>query len=170
MVRWLVQFNVQEGTMGLDISVMEHPVLTEKEDELAWRIHAADPTLAARLDGKPEGKYVGKLGDGFRAGSYSGYNRWREWLAQRVHGVMPSRIWDHPKTYEGKPFFELIHFSDCEGAIGPKTSAKLAKDFEEHRIEVCGNTTAGDGYVELYEDFAKAFKRAAETDGFVIFH
>ena len=27
------------------------------------------------------------------------------------------------------PFWELINFSDCEGVIGPKTSAKLAGDF-----------------------------------------
>lgn len=31
------------------------------------------------------------------------------------------------------PFLELIHFSDCEGIIGPKTSAKLYKDFEKYR-------------------------------------
>src|SRR3972149_5024711 len=58
--------------------------------------------------------YAEKLS--FRAGTYSSYNQWRDQLAQLAQGA----------------FLELINFSDCEGAIGSKTSTKLLKDFQDH--------------------------------------
>jgi hypothetical protein len=63
--------------------------------------------------------------------AYSSYNRWRERLCAVVLGVQPDQVWNYPEHFAGKPFFELINFSDCEGVIGPQTCAKLAKDFEE---------------------------------------
>lgn len=63
----------------------------------------------------------------FRAGSYSAYNEWRDWLAKVAGFASAEECWDRGKL--GDPFFELIHFADNEGVIGPKVAAKLAEDF-----------------------------------------
>src|SRR6185503_149712 len=85
-----------------------------------------------RLDGRVQGYYLTEDEDfHFRAGSYSGYNHWRTKLCRFAFGLEPQDIWTNPERYAGKPFFELIHFSDAEGAIGPETAAKLARDFQD---------------------------------------
>lgn len=89
----------------------------------------------------------------FRAGSYSGYNGWREWLAAQV-GTTPRAVWSDPKP---GPFVELINNSDCEGFIGPKTAAKLARDFQEHAGRIVGD----DYEVQRYRDWQRAFELAA---------
>lgn len=112
---------------------------------------------------------------GFQAGSYSGYNRWRENLCRFANGVAPDTIWFDEETWAGKPFFELVMFSDAEGTIGPKTSAKLAKDFADYELhclsaaQQLADVDEREWFVEKYEDFRAAFELAAQ-DGFVIFH
>jgi len=61
---------------------------------------------------------------------YGAYNHWRGLLSLLIFGVKPEEVWNNRSKYAGRPFVELIDMSDCEGAIGPKTSMKLAKDFE----------------------------------------
>lgn len=122
--------------------------------------------------------YKGKRGDHFLAGSYSGYNRWREELSRFAFDREPQGVWDHPDKYAGKPFFEIVHFSDCEGCLGPEVAAKLAADFDEY--EQAARTSwsqpapwqrAGDvdWRYSMYEQFRKAFRAAADTQGAVIF-
>lgn len=116
---------------------------------------------------------------GFRAGSYSGYGMWREELAKlagwpaiphdtsffsstpRIENKHAPSAWE---AEEG-PFWELINFSDCEGTIGPVTSAKLAKDFESHQHLVDGLTLGSDEdtewFRERYADWRAAFEMAA---------
>jgi hypothetical protein len=113
---------------------------------------------------------------GFRAGSYSGYNWWREQLCQLALGVPPSEVWEDPDAHAGKPFLEMINFSDAEGAIGPVTSAKLAKDFaiNEARLVTLAEQRIADPdereyFTTLLSDWRHAFELAAK-DGFVIFH
>src|SRR6476620_2536568 len=53
---------------------------------------------------------------GFRAGSYGGYGQWRKDLADFA-GFTLDEYWEAPDT--GQPFYELIHFADNEGTIGP---------------------------------------------------
>ena len=122
-----------------------------------------------RLDGKLKGQYCF---DGesvrFLAGSYSGYNIWRNQLCCAVLGVFDKVVWASPETYMKSPFFEIINFSDCEGGIGPETSAKLANDFKENREKVF--TKIQEKYFqEKYDAWTKAFELAADN-GFVIFH
>jgi hypothetical protein len=88
----------------------------------------------------------------FRAGSYSGYNIWRDWLAGISGWGTAERCWAGKQT-EG-PFYELINFSDCEGVIGPIVAAKLAKDFEEFADKA--------GPDERYLQWRKAFTMAAD--------
>lgn len=102
----------------------------------------------------------------FRAGSYTGYNQWRDWLSDVV-GV--------PRAGNGRPnegpFVELIHFADNEGFIGPKTAAELVEDFAAWRPRAVAAAPAEDGayYVEKYDAWAKAFAIAAKG-GAVQFH
>ena len=104
---------------------------------------------------------------GFRAGSYHWYNAWREWLCQMVLGTIPKHVWNNPEKYEGKPFYELINFSDCEGIIGADVSRKLAQDFADHQ----GRAELDDDEwnVKQYKTWRKAFEIASD-DGFVEFH
>jgi hypothetical protein len=113
---------------------------------------------------------------GFRAGSYSGYNWWREQLCQLALDVPPDDVWGDPEHYAGKPFVELINFSDCEGCIGPITAAKLAVDFREYgpRVRTGAAKQITDDeersyFLDTYNDWQQAFE-IASRDGFVIFH
>lgn len=127
----------------------------------------------AQADGLASGVYsFAKSGD-FRAGSYSGYNEWREELA-KLAGYPARAEHDKPHSYgawesEAKegPFFEIISFSDCEGVIGPKTSAKLASDFATYQEKA--DALRDDGFSRVYAHFRKAFETVA-NNGFVSFH
>ena len=110
---------------------------------------------------------------GFKAGSYSSYNAWRNKLCQRAHAIDAEYLWDNSEAYQGKPFYELIDFSDCEGYIGHIVCKKLAEDFEEHyekAKEFFNNSNElTDYHIGKYESFMKAFQLASE-DGIVEFH
>lgn len=126
------------------------------------RIYLGHPAHLPRLDGLAPGCYVSDApAFGFRAGSYGGYNGWREALSLAALGVAPRDVCGSPGSYAGKPFVELIDFSDCEGAIGPRTSAKLAADF-------AATVPPPDDW-GAFANFAKAFQMAA-ADGWVVFH
>jgi hypothetical protein len=106
---------------------------------------------------------------GFRAGSYSGYDQWRDRLAQLVGWNSAEACWQATSGGRDGPFRELINFSDCEGVIGPAVAAKLAKDFADwdERARTFGGF---DGwFVEQYERWRKAFEMAADG-GAVDFH
>lgn len=137
----------------------------EHEDHVL--IYVLAPFLD-RLDGSPQGWYaVDGQRTYFRAGSYSGYNEWREQLCRAALGVFPRAIWDDPEGFAGKPFVELINFADNEGSIGPKTSAKLLTDFEQYPDLP---SLVGDDYFERkYSAWRDAFALASD-DGFVVFH
>jgi len=106
----------------------------------------------------------------FHAGSYGSYNRWRTSLCLAAHGTYPLIIWDNKSKYAGKPFVELIDFSDCEGVIGPEVSTKLAEDFCAHAVMARGWNIVDRGwFLAKYEEWQRAFCLAAD-DGAVIFH
>jgi hypothetical protein len=165
--------------MGLDISYiakakLEMPYRQEDEfydeaDDRGLLMVYPNPDFAAigQDDGLERGAYSGERGDGFRAGSYSGYNRWREQLSMMALGVMPRIVWNNPDEFEGRPFYEIVHFADNEGVIGPKTSAKLAKDFEDHLDKA--REELDEYSFGKYEEWLKAFQTAAD-DGLVQFH
>lgn len=113
---------------------------------------------------------------GFCAGSYGGYNGWRESLA-KMAGYPSGKYEQYGKDWdshcvacwEGQlgPFSELINFSDCEGAIGAKVAAKLAQDFAEHQQKV--DAHPDDRFRRLYGEWRKAFEMAKDN-GAVHFH
>lgn len=116
----------------------------------------------------------------FRAGSYGGYNRWRDWLAQiagypatpfALYGSTTQRHDAGAWATDSGPFWELINFSDAEGVIGSAVATKLAKDFAEWDARAkAASESAGDPW--LYEAFAnwrRAVELAADGGG-VRFH
>ena len=137
--------------------------------------------FAGRMEGL-EHKAVYSYGkhDHFKAGSYSGYNIWREELAKFAGypSVSVDRYqtgsnqlrhdegcWQHGK--EGEPFYELIIFSDCEGVIGSVVSAKLAADFKEHQEKA--DSHQEEWFRVKYNQWRAAFE-AASDNGAVDFH
>jgi len=112
----------------------------------------------------------------FRAGSYSGYNDYRRMLSECFLNVPPDNVWANERAYIDKPFYEQINFSDCEGFIGPKVSAKLFEDYKKGRAkwEAFLKDSFGSDQEEkswrlnLYDKWTRAFELAAD-DGIVWF-
>src|SRR5262245_11739489 len=161
--------------MGLDVTYMQNAEFVGKFDEIdeeaAWEqgLHLCWPNkdFPKHAESLVEGYYKGAGVSTFRAGSYSGYNRWRELLSETVHGMTPHEIWTAADgAYEGYAFIELIHFSDCEGIIGPLTSASLAQDFNDFSSKI---KEWGSYDITLYQNFMRAFNVAA-INGIVQFH
>jgi|SRR6185503_6936916 len=155
--------------MGLDITAYSHlayvvpyePDVPAEEDYETTCVHIYQDGAINRLDGAREGWYrptAATTGHAFRAGSYSGYNEWREALCWMALRVRPQAVWKSPEAFAGRPFVELINFSDCEGCIGPVTSAKLAADFASIARDF-----------PLWEHWHTALTLAAQG-GFVTFH
>lgn len=163
--------------MGLDISALSKIDFTKRYTEDADIDNEIylypEKWVALQNEGIEEGRYSFS-GDHhrFRAGSYGGYNYWRKMLAEMV-GKTPEQIWEKPEEHKGTPFFELINFSDCEGFIGPKTSAKLYQDFVDHdeQADEFSKTMGEEGawsFKDKYDNWKEAFKVASEG-GAVIF-
>lgn len=165
--------------MGLDITAYSNlKALNRKptDDDYDEKVVIySDDHFKARLDGMPDGTYEttnDTKETRFRAGSYSGYSHWRSMLAKLALDTTPEYIWEHLSDFEGKPFIELINFSDCEGAIGPKTAKKLAADFaafEERAEALYKDHEDGNYFLSKYKEWKKAFELAAQN-GFVRFH
>lgn len=110
------------------------------------------------------------------AGSYGGYNAWREWLAQmagyalgkyeQYGGIRESYCVPCWNGATG-PFSELINFSDCEGVIGCAVSTKLAADFAEFQAKA--DASDKDLFRAKYAEWRSAFELAA-NNGAVQFH
>lgn len=102
----------------------------------------------------------------FRAGSYIGYGVRRNQLSELMFNLPQSDVWANP-THEGKPFYELIYFSDCDYVICTAVCRKLAKDFADyqHVVDAYGDPDLS----KMYADFRRAFELASD-DGFVSFH
>lgn len=106
---------------------------------------------------------------GFRAGSYSGYNWWRNELCRFALGVGAEEVWANPRRFRGRPFVELIDFTDCDGRIGTTVASKLAADFTVHAARakrhaaalVAAEPDAG-WWLENFRDFARSLRLAAK--------
>jgi hypothetical protein len=165
--------------MGLDIRAASKIELIHDApaDQEAFHVGRNDDEFADRADGLTPGLYRCQAELSFRAGSYSGYNAWRESLAElagypkRMHrsDYKPPEELHAAGAWEATegPFWELINFSDCEGTIGPKTSAKLAKDFADHQAKA--DAHPDEWFRDRYAMWRRAFEMASD-DGAVGFH
>lgn len=163
--------------MGSDINAICYAVFASddkaniSDDEFELRdglIEITGDDFPERLDGKESGLYCYEPRNyfSFRVGSYSHYNWWRDSLCQLVHKIDARTLADQFEQYEGKAFYELICFSDCQGAIGPKTSAKLLDDFLTYQEKA--EQVQEKAFFDLYKNWITAF-HIAKQDGFVIF-
>lgn len=187
--------------MGLDILAVSHlryarPIprgraLEELERKLArqgkevwdvyFMLYPNQACFRQRLAGMKAGLYTYTRATrrySFRAGSYSGYNWWRNQLSYFIFGVDDATVWGSPHDFRGDPFVELINFTDCDGRIGTRVATKLAADFTSYAararkwtpVPVESEDTAGwskadqlSYWRELYRDFARAFRLAAKN-------
>lgn len=130
-------------------------------------------------DDMKDGVYSFEDDMSFGAGSYSGYNYWRNELSLFALGVEAKDVRDDYMAYEGRPFARMINFSDCEGIIGTEWCKKLANDFveyEEKAKEYFDESHTTYGYVygrmlgfDKYQLWKDAFLLASDG-GFVDFH
>jgi len=169
--------------MGLDIRAVSGLKLIKAYDiakdiddfyELAYgrfrRIFLKEEPGFNRGDGLVDGVYDYVDNFNFRAGSYGGYSNWRNQLSLLALSVPAKAVWDDPKKFAGQPLVELIDFSDCEGFIGPRTSAKLALDFRSLWVSIASRVnnilrTDGEGkyFMARYDDWTQAFELAADN-------
>ena len=179
--------------MGLDISYVSKINFErrrepdfEEMDQNGVFLYPND-SLLDQSEGIKGGEYVCEgIQGSFRAGSYSGYSSWRRTLAKMI-GWEIEDLWQHVGTLVQRnenlndvlnesdelkvdiPFVELLNFSDCEGFIGPKTSAKLYLDFLEWDEKAKVSDPFKGGYFyETYQEWTEAFKVASDG-GCVIF-
>ena len=143
-------------------------------------------SLLDQSEGIQSGQYTCEgIQGSFRAGSYSGYSSWRRTLAKMI-GWEIEDLWRNVETLVQRnenlndvlnendrlsvdiPFVELLHFSDCEGFIGPKTSAKLHSDFLEWDEKAKNFDSQNSYFYETYQEWTEAFKVASDG-GCVIF-
>ena len=178
--------------MGLDIGAMsglkdapgkicdeDWEIIDEKTGE--WEdgkfyVANINPDFKEQAEGLEANKVYGyEEYFNFRAGSYGGYNQWREMLCNMALGLDPNDLWNHKDKYKGEPFYELINFSDCEGTIGSVTCKKLFNDFKKFRARAKGYSNGlppsydGEYWFQKYEEWMKAFKMGADN-GCVDFH
>lgn len=179
--------------MGLDISYASKINFEKRREPDFEEMHQnsvflyPNDSLLDQSEGIKNGEYISEgIQGSFRAGSYSGYSNWRRTLSKMI-GWEIEDLWQHVGTLVQRnenlndvlnesdelkvdiPFVELLNFSDCEGFIGPKTSAKLYLDFLEWNEKAKVSDPFKGGYFyETYQEWTEAFKVASDG-GCVIF-
>lgn len=169
--------------MGLDITAWKiaRPLTPDERNQIPaenpqdwWyekhgdtsEIHKPYTEFPATADGLAALDYVVCEGEtlDFRAGSYSGYNEWRNDLAKMLGYSATEKDWRVPAS---GPFVELIRNSDCDSIIGPSTCAKLAQDFDtyvEKFTTFAQSLEYPVGYwIRKYQSWRDAFTLAAHT-------
>lgn len=155
--------------MGLAITVYETVEKALPEHEHTNKCYEQGHVYAFCYEGfeqslrglEPKTCYIAADGPkfGFPAGSYHGYGAFREALSVAALGVRPEVVWANPDEYRDREFYELIHFADNEGTIGPEAAAGLAYDFRTHRERV--RDQLEDYFAAMYDRWQRAFEIAA---------
>lgn len=156
--------------MGLDVTSYEKVELLDPQPADGYGGNAAqlEPAGFPATFGEvlQPGKWYRTEGrNSFRAGSYSYYNRFRQFLWSCVSGDSIELLWSEPAKYADKPFALLCNFSDCDGCIGPDVAQVLAREFTEHQKSFHQTALLADepDFVRLYDQFLAAFSAAADT-------
>lgn len=153
--------------MGLDVTAFEHATLLPEHvrDEDCYDDHEfayiIDPDFARSLRGLTADRCYAVSGEAARVGnSYSGHSRFREALASTFLGVEPAEVWGDWERWADAPFYELIHFADNEGTIGPDAAADLLTDFEAGRDAFHAAIT-DDWLIRKYDEWTDVCRVAA---------
>lgn len=105
-----------------------------------------------------EGAYQCEYVSDMPSRAYSTYNRWRDNLAKFAGYGSAENVWNN---YKKGPFYELIHFSDCEGFITGDAVSKLHKDFSENKERIFSlvlDNFGGEEFKSYYEKFAEGLE------------
>ena len=158
--------------MGLAIRAVSNVSFVSADYAECWghrdriSISTFNAGFSERLDAIRGGVYlVGGSEINFSAGGYTDYGTWRDRLSRLMVGVPQEMVCACKHRYENAPFFELIDFSDCEGAFGPVTSKALAADFARYATRIA---TEDPRFANLYKRFRQAFELASDR-GLVLF-
>lgn len=173
------------ASAGLDVTAYERltivssPIFdSDGEPRGPNQVKLAPVAFAERFAGLIAGKvYRYESAFAYRAGSYSGYNYWRNELAKLAgnEGTLyksfngktevryDATVWN---TKRGA-FWELIDFSDAEGVIGPIVCKRVYKDFLQY--QVAASKHPDEYFRASYQDWMKAFSMCA-NDGAIVFH
>jgi hypothetical protein len=185
MIAFLIAIYPAAALAGLDVTayseLVEVPNAAVDKDGIPTAkdmVRLSPVDYPERFKGlKPQAIYRFKKQFDFRAGSYSGYNWWRNELA-KLAGYKPIEA----KTVEGKtesrydaaawkaksgPFWELINFSDAEGVIGPVVCKKLYADFVANHKAAMAHPSKD--FQQSYLDWEKALELASKN-GALEFH
>lgn len=168
--------------MGLDTTVLTHPSFYRTDegasDDDMDRLHDeythvyVNPHFLEHAEGYPAGFYDGQTAEGFHF-SYSGYSMIRASISNIAFGVEPAIVWDRFDEYRDTALGWFIHFSDCEGMIGPHTSAIIAAGFDammqRHTYEDRAKRESF-WFAEGAQSIRDTFTLAAYTNGFVLYH
>jgi len=97
--------------------------------------------------------YTYKTAFSFRVGSYTYYDEWRRVLALLATGRSMQEVWKTPLAERGTvPFYYLLDFPDCQGAIGADCSAKLYADFVDNEKPI-RELLSGESVIQLGDKF-----------------
>lgn len=125
-------------------------------------------------NGLEEGFYYYRDRKAILSMSYGGYNRWREKLCRIIYNVEPNVVWNDDKNlpeyqqYVDKPFYRLIHFSDCEGFLGTKTCIELLLDFTRYSEQIKEQWSEDDLSVPLVDEWIEGLVLASDS-GVVVY-
>lgn len=153
--------------MGLAVTAFEHATLLPEHvrEEDCWEdhefAHIIDPDFARSLRGLTADRCYEVSGKTASvSNSYSGHDLFREALAQTFLGVDPVKVWGDSERWVDAPFYELIHFADNEGTIGPEAATDLLADFEAGR-DAFRDASDDDWLLRKYDEWAEVFHVAA---------
>lgn len=157
--------------MGLDITAYRKLAATRAPLDHDKNIVLSDcmeKHFPGRMVGVSAGIYSFAERMEFRAGSYRGYNEWRDELAALAGFTSARHLWSLMEVNPALkgPFVELINFADNEGVIGPVVAEKLRQDFERFIGEA---EARGGWFLECYRRWQRAFEVASDH-GAVEFH
>lgn len=158
--------------MGLEIKAFSglrpaaKPMLDEEgyvlDSDKQWRPKHSMEVSERDFPGRGKGidantTYEWQQKELFLIGPYSMYSEWRDNLEKFVQRLNLGR----------SPFHELIHFSDCEGVIGPVASKRLRDDFVSLKeiAQSFGEYELDDNgkWYNMYETWLKIFTIAADN-------
>lgn len=151
--------------MGLDITAYKDiKIIENKEPEYYFSSSDFPQSNMPNLEDK-EIQIDFKEEFDFRAGSYSGYNLFRNELCISANNIKAEELWDLKD--ESLKFYWLINFTDCDGYIGTSYCSILYEEFCKYEEDV--KLKLNDYFHQTYDNFKESF-RLGRDNGLVSFH
>lgn len=157
--------------MGLDVRCVYN--LTPSEDDENYDVYISTPKFddVDHVTMFEFGAYKCESSCIFRAGAYSAYNRFRNSISTIALSVKAEEVWENPLKYKGKPFFEIINFTDCDGCFDYVIADKLLNDFTTHKDVILSKFKELEPrFVDTYNCFIAVLKDAVEKKGLVQYY